>query len=233
MTATLTQLETNCESMLDEIFGGTNQFRMWSAAELVVWLNEGCRDIARRTEDLQVFDTAVNATPGLAKYALPADTIRVHRVEFAPVGSTLVYPMRPATIDEMDPVIGINPARQSSYPYYFFMWGYPPNLVMQVFPVPSQRGTFNIYRYKMPAALVNAGDIADIPNGWEDLLVTYVEYRARRKNRDPLWSDVKNEYEEKLAQLIEVTQTWHDAQRFIITQSGLGIPSWLYEPSWE
>lgn len=233
MTQTLSQLETNLESILDEIYGGTNQFRFWSQAEIDVWLNEGARDIARRAESLLVYDTSIAAMPNTARYALPAQIIRLHRVEYQPVGSFLVYPLKPKTYDEIDPIAGINPLLQSSYPYYFYMWGYPPNITMQVYPVPSQAGHFNLFYYKMPTPMVNPTDICDLPSGWEDLVVTYGEYRARRKARDPLWSEVKNEYEQKVTEHIDVTRQWHDQQRHVITESGLGIPSWLYEPSWE
>jgi hypothetical protein len=232
MTQTLSQLETSVESLLDEIYGGANQFRFWSQSEIDTWLNEGCRDIARRAESLLIFDTSISAMPGTARYALPAQVIRVHRVEFQPVGSNLVYPLKATTYDEIDPIKGINPLLQSSYPYYYFMWGYPPNLTMQVYPVPAQQGTLSLFYYKLPTPMVNAGDVCDLPNGWEDLAVTYAEYRARRKNRDPMWPDVKNEYEQKVVEHIDVTRQWHDQQRHIIVNSGLGIPSWLYEPDW-
>jgi hypothetical protein len=233
MTQTLSQLETSLESMLDQIYGGTNQFRFWSQPEIDTWLNEGARDVARRAESLLVFDTSVAAIAGTARYALPAQIIRIHRVEYQAAGSFLVYPLFPKTIDEMDPIVGINPLLQTSYPYYFHLWGYPPNLGMTVYPVPSQTGQFNLYYYKVPTPMVNPGDICDLPNGWEDLVVTYGEYRARRKGRDPIWKDVKEEYEQKVGEHMDVTRQWHDQQRHIITRSGLGIPSWLYEPSWE
>ncbi len=228
MTQTLTTLLASTRSLLNEPTA-----RLWSDSEITTWLNEACRDLARRTEDLQVFDTSITAGPGTRAYALPAAIHRLHRVEFAPSGSTLVYPLKPSSFDEMDPVMGINPALQSSYPYYWFLWGYPPTLTLYVYPVPAQAGVFNLFFYKPPTAMVSGSDLADVPNGWEDLLVTYAEYRARRKNRDPIWSDVKAEYEEKLAEMIDVTRQWHDQARHIITESGLGIPSWLYEPSWE
>lgn len=226
-TTTLTQALADVRSRIDES-SSTNGY--WTDAELTRWINEAQRDIARRVEVLQQFSTTVLAVAGTAKYNLPADVIRVHRVDFVPTGSTQVYPMESRVYDEMDQVWGVNPNTQRSYPSFYVIWGVPggTGLQMQVYPVPSSAGNFNLYYYRLPVALVNAGDTLDIPEGWQDLVSLYCEYVAKRKLRDQTWQEAKQLYDESLSNLIAVTRDYTDNPRTII-YGGKAIPSWLYE----
>lgn len=132
MPATLTNLLADTRNRLDE-----QTANFWQDSELTTWINEALRDIARRTETILSFNTTVNVVAGTGKYALPADVIRVHRVEFVPTGQNQVYPLEPRTYGEMDQVWGIQQNRQQSYPSYFVLWGFSPSITMQVWPVPS------------------------------------------------------------------------------------------------
>jgi len=215
--------------------------RFWTDTEITDWINDGLRDIARRAEDLQSFNTSVSAVVGTAKYALPSDVVRVHRVEFVPTGSTQTYPVRPSTYQEMDQVWGINQVQQSSYPSFFVIFGYPGGTgasahQIQCYPVPAQTGTFNIIYYRLPYRfldpIANPGELAkslEVVEGWDDAVVEYAGYQALKKDRNPLWKDMKEEYEEKMQYLIDVTRQWHDQQRFVMTSTMMGQPQWLYE----
>src|SRR5579863_9086026 len=70
--------------------------------ELTDWVNDACRDQSRRAEDLQDFSQSISAIAAQAKYPMPIDVLRVHRVEFVPTGSTLTYPVYHSTYEEMD-----------------------------------------------------------------------------------------------------------------------------------
>jgi hypothetical protein len=233
MTQTLATIRANVQSILDEVINSLGtpspNPRFWTNLELNNWINEGCRDISRRSEDLQSFNTSIVAIAGTAKYTLPIDCLRVHRVEFVPTGQSQTYPLKHSTYQEMDAIWGINQQIQSAYPYYFVMWGFPPTLQIQFYPVPAQAGTFNVFYYRLPITLVADGDVAEIPSGWEDLITLYCEFNARRKNRDPMWQDVRQVYEQSLANLIDTTRQWHDQSRMITVATGLGIPGWLYD----
>lgn len=223
MTATLSDLLTDTRARLDE----TTQ-RFWLDTQLTTWINEALRDIARRTETILSFNTTVTAIAGTNKYALPSDVIRVHRVEFVPTGQTLIYPLEPRTYGEMDQVWGIQQSRQQSYPSYFVLWGFSPNITMQVWPVPSQGGNFNVYYYRLPVTLANPADIAEIPEGWQDLVPLYVESVAKRKDRDDSWKDAKSVYEDTITHMIDVTRQLHDQSQIFTRMTG-AVPSWLYE----
>lgn len=224
-TTTMVEALSSVRSRIDEQNVG-----FWTDAELIRWINEGQRDVARRVEVLQVFNTTVAAVAGTAKYTLPANVIRVHRVDFVPTGSTQIYHMESRVYDEMDQVWGINPSTQRSYPDFYVIWGVPggTGLQMQVYPVPSSAGQFQIYYYRLPVDVVNVGDTLDIPEGWQDLVYLYAEYCAKRKLRDSTWQEAKQLYDDTLMNLISVTRDYTDNPRTMI-YGGRSTPSWLYE----
>lgn len=227
MPATLLQLRTAVRANLDETVE-----RFWLETQLNIWINAGCRDIARRSETIQNFNTTINVSPLAFKLALPSDVLRVHRVEYQPTGQTQIYTLQASTDQEMDQVWGINQTQTGIYPQFYTIWGIPggagtAQFLIKLYPLPSQSGILNLYYYGTPTTMVADGDTAQIPEGWQDLLPLYCEYEARRKDRDPLWSDVKAIYEEKVTQLVDTTRQWHD-QASTVSVGMSNVPSWLY-----
>lgn len=229
--STLLELRTAVRAVLDEVSA-----RFWPDSQLNIWINGGCRDIARKAEVIQQFNTSISAVAGTAKYPLPTDVIRVHRVEFVPTGQNQIYTLMASTDQEMDQVWGINQNQQGIYPQYFTIWGYPGGagaaaLTLKLYPVPSQPGTLNVYYYSVPTTLVADTDVATIPTGWQDIVAMYCEYNARRKDRDPTWQDVKKMYDDKIEELVESSRQWHD-QAGSVSVGMSNVPSWLYSFDW-
>lgn len=224
MPVTLNTILTDVRNRLDETTA-----RFWTDAELTNWINDGLRDISRRTETIQQFYTGLTTTASQAKYHLPPDVIRIHRVEYAPAGTSNRYPVQASTYQEMDQIWGINQLTQTmSYSYAYVLWGFPPNLIMQLYPVPASSGdTVNIFYYRLPNKLVNTTDIAEIPEGWQDLVSLYCEYVARRKDKDDGWKEAKQLYDETLANMYDMTRQWHDQAR-AMTIGYNAVPEWLY-----
>lgn len=226
---TLAEARTDLRNRLAE-----TTTRFWSDAELVTWINEGMRVVARRAETIQALSTSIAAVVGTQKYDLPTDCIRVHKVDFVPTGQTQQYPLRPCTEGELIQYAGVNPLMQGAYPALFAAWGMPggtgnATLKMKVYPVPGQTGTFNLYYYRQPAALVtgtNDATALEVPAGWDDLVVQYAESVALLKDQDPRWRDVRQLFENDLGYLIDVTRQYHDQDRQFIPA---GSPSWLTE----
>lgn len=224
MPVTLVNIRTDVRARLDE--AGTGRF--WLDSELNQWINAGVRDVARKSETIQSFNTTINAVPNQAKYSLPQDVIRVNRIEYVPTGTNQNYPIQPSTYQEMDQIWGINQLSQTmSYPYNYVLWGFPPNLVVQFYPVPASAGVFNLFYYRVPHLLVNDTDIVEIPEGWDDLVSLYCEFTAKRKDKDQTWQDAKQLYDEGIIDLIERTRQWHDQAR-TITVGYNAVPEWLY-----
>jgi hypothetical protein len=227
-TKTFGQELTDLRAQLDE----QNTFaQYWKDSELLQYINDGVRDLARRGEVILSFNTTLDAIVGQAKYNLPPDVIRVHRCEFIPSNSTQVYPVMGSTYDELDQIWGINPTTQSSYPSVYACWGTPGQMTIQFYPVPAQTGSLNLYYYAMPVDLPTDGtastQVLNVPTGWEDVLIKYAMSRALLKMRDSNWEVWARLYEEDLSHLIEVTRQAHDNGRYIQTMTGY-VPQWLY-----
>lgn len=228
MPVTAQTLIVDIRSRLDEISA-----RFWTDQELLAWANEGVRDVSRRTETYELFTQNIMAVSGQARVPMPTDCLRIHRVEYQPTTSSTmpqVYPMELATQYELDQRWGSWQTQQRSYPGYACFWGRPPNLVMQVWPVPSQGGNYNLFYYGLPAPMASMTDIALVSEGWWDLVEDYCTSRALMKDRDPRWKDYKGAYEEGVANLVDVSRKHHDQGGVIIRGSG-GGPLFPYGPS--
>lgn len=223
MTTTLGTIRAQIRSDLDEATA-----RYWTDAELNTWINEAAKDIAKRSETLLTKHTATSVVAGTNTYTLPTDVVRINGIEYVETGSTQVQPLHPATRPQMETIWGLNQG-QLGTPQFYIPWGFSPSMTVQLFPVPSIGGTLNIYYYRLPALAVSDGNSVEVPQGWEDLIVHYVEYRAKRKDRDPTWQEAKALYEEGLRSMSEQLRHLHDQQQFITTSSGVGVPRWLYE----
>src|SRR5215471_21580336 len=181
MPVALGEYIRRARSVIDE-----PESRFWTDTELTDWINDGARDLARKAEDLVVFDTSITVTPNVGTYTLPANTIRIHRAEFVPTGSTQQYPIRASSQDEMDQIWGTYQLNPASYPTFFVTRGYPGGsgssaFLVQFYPIPSQTGTINLFYYKMPVRLADpVADptqlvvTVDLPEGWDDTLIKYV-----------------------------------------------------------
>jgi|SRR5262245_48107177 len=231
MPVALSEYIRRSRSVLDE-----PSSRFWTDAELTDWINDGARDLARRAEDLLTYDQTITITPSIAVYTLPPDVIRIHRAEFVPSGSTQTYPIRASSQDEMDQVWGTYQANPASYPSWMVTRGYPGGsgasaFQIQFYPVPAQAGTINLYYYKMPRRLLSTETTLtiDLPEGWDDLILQYVEWRALRKTKDPRWQEAYQLYKENLDYLLNITRFYHDQQQVISTASRTLVPQWLTE----
>jgi hypothetical protein len=236
MPVTLGDYIRRSRSILDE-----PETRFWTDTEITDWVNDGARDLARKAEDLLVYDTSILVTPNVATYPLPANCIRVHRAEFVPTSSTQQYPIRGSSQDEMDNIWGVYQQNPSSYPSYFVTKGYPggsgsSQFNIQFYPVPAQSGSINLFYYKMPARLPDPiatptalAQTLDMPEGWDDLILMYVEWRALRKTRDPRWQEAYGLYKDQLDYLINVTRFYHDQQQVMTSFARTSQPSWLTE----
>src|SRR6516164_1672989 len=112
MPATLGTVIKEVRTMLDE-----KTPRFWDNDDLATWINEGARDIARRTETLEALIQfeAIYTQP---TYPLPMDTLRVHRVEFQNVvqnAMPITYPLEMRSINEMDQIWGSMQYQQRAY----------------------------------------------------------------------------------------------------------------------
>lgn len=207
--------------------------RQWADSDIRGWLNEGARDIARKTESLQERGT-IAAVVGTAEYSLTtmdADIIRVHRVEFKPTSGQYTRELEYADVKGMDGFGWEQRSLTDTQPYAYTVWGSARTLKMIVHPAPSEAGNFTVYYYHLPAALAESSNAdqathIEIPPGWDDILLDYVEYRALRKDRDPRWVEAKGLYDENLSLMFDNTRRWVDQAGAIVPHRS-ALPDWL------
>lgn len=220
MSDSLANIRTMVRDRLDE-----SAAKFWTQANLNTWINQGAQNIAKRAEvinDRVTIPVMVNA----ATYAAPADTCKIHRIEFSPDNGVTLYPLEKRDHQEMDQVWGSRQSTSYAYPNFFVPWGVPPNLKLQLYPVPSSSGSLNIYYYRLPHVVVNDADVVEIPQGWESCLVSYVEYMALRKDADPRWQEAKQLYEEELGAMIDLTHSYSDQSSWMSYGTSI-LPQWL------
>lgn len=231
MAITQAQALTSIRARLDE---PTSQY--WSEVDLRRWVNEIANDMARRTESLRgTYSQTV--TVGTSAYTLAftstQQAYRIYRVEYIPTGTGQVYPLEYRDPNSADEVWGLSQQITEGIPVIWTSWGAPPSLSLQVYPSPSLAGTLKLWYYRLPTQLAidttsSASTSVDIVDGWEDVLVDGVEYKAKRRDNDTSWQEAKQEYEQHLEAMMEATLRFSDAAGTVTTATGLGIPAWLY-----
>lgn len=204
MPTTLLTAITAVRERLNETLPG-----FWTDTELTRWINEGVREVCRRTECLRSQET-ISAVAGQATYALPADAIRVHRVEYTQTGAITRYPLDPVEVNAVD-ALGWSNTQTRGIPQLFVTWGYPGAADLNVFPKPATGGSFLVWYYRLPAEVASDSDELDMPEGWQDLVYDYCEYMARMKDKDSQWQAAKQQFDDKLADFFALTRDMHDS----------------------
>lgn len=207
----------------------------WTDAEIRAWINEGVADIARRTESIQKSAT-INVVAGTQNYtSLPADLLRLNRVEFISAGAQgQVTHLELRELNALDSTWYGGKQASSGRPLYCGISGYPPVLQLTLYPIPAENGaTLKVYYYASPTAIATNGtadsSTLDLPTGWDDLVYEYATYLAQRRDANPSWQDTKRIYEEHLGDMLAMTERWHDQPGFISADSfddGFGYGGW-------
>ena len=145
----------------------------WTDAEIRAWINEGVADIARRTESIQKSAT-INVVAGTQNYtSLPADLLRLNRVEFISAGAQgQVTHLELRELNALDSTWYGGKQASSGRPLYCGISGYPPVLQLTLYPIPAENGaTLKVYYDASPAAIATNGTAdsssLDLPTGWE------------------------------------------------------------------
>jgi hypothetical protein len=207
MALSLTNALTQIRSQLDE---PNPQF--WTNAELTNWINSGCESFARQTRTLRRLES-IPVVASTQNYTAPSDFYAVYRIEFVPTatGQVFVYPLEFMGYNEMDQAWGVYQTFPAAWPQAFTLWGNPPSLTIRLFPVPNQGGLLNVFGYREPVPVVNGADPVDVLQGYEDAIIEYATYKAKRKDNDPTWQVAKDNYEAVLMQAIDNTGWYTDA----------------------
>lgn len=159
----------------------------FTAANLRTWIEEGTKEVARRTECLRK-DSTIAVLADTQTVTGPPDMVRIYHAQYEPTGDSNIYPLEYLDRKSLDPLWGTHQAiSTSAYPAYYTTWGVPPTLSITLAPIPSEAGSLRVFYYRLPATIATDGtddtDAIDLPAGWEDLVTDYVEARGYRKDR--------------------------------------------------
>lgn len=223
--ATGSDLITQIRDILDEPVAAQS-----TDAQLIRWINEGNRDLARVTHALK--DTlTIPAVAGASSYSVPSNVLCVEYCYYHDKGGDQYYPMTPRHMDNFDAVRGLDWAVEG-VPMFFTTQGFAPNLKLVIAPTsPNSTDEFQLLTARLPVELTTGtvGDVIDTPTGWYDLLADYCEFKALRRDRDPGWKDAFSMYQGKRDDLASDPDYHMAARELVADPVGGYLPAWLVE----
>lgn len=209
MTLTQAQTVEQVRIRLDESTDG-----FWKDNEIRKWINEGVREVARRSEWNRTTGT-IAVVAGTQTYLAPTATIRIYRIEWQPTGTSLKYPLEYADINQMDSYWGIQQSISQGLPELFTTNSANPP-VIELYPTPGQAGQLNVFYFAMPTDLATdtntaAATAISVPMGWEDLVVEYATALGFRKAREvQMYGLTMQAFSEKITEFIGMSERYVD-----------------------
>jgi hypothetical protein len=191
MALSVTNALFEVRTLLDET---TPQF--WTDNQLLNYMNQGCENFAQRTRTLRNQQT-IPVFAQTQNYNAPTNIYAINRLEFQPTqtGNVFIYPLDFMGYNEMDQAWGVYQTFPAAWPQAFTLWGNPPNLTIRLFPVPDQAGVLNVFGYREPNPAVLMTDTIDVLQGYEEAIIEYAVFKAKRQDKDPSWQEAKQQYE--------------------------------------
>lgn len=196
----------------------------WTDPELRGYLNEGIRDIARRTR-LYTDQNTVDVAADTGEYTLDADILAIEHLLWKADADSDKRLLEARAFKSVASWINDT----GSDPIFYTTYGHPPVLKIQLFPVPTRDGTLYIYGPTLPAAIDVSGGTGniDVIEGWLEAAIDYAEYMAVRKDmQDTRWKDIYSLYLDKVNSMIENSPTDDGLGEFTFTGAG-PMPRWL------
>jgi len=216
MSVTLLTARTEVRALLNE---STAAF--WTDSQLNSWLNQGCEDVARRSQTLWQ-EVQLSVSPNTQLYNFPADFLNAHRAEFSPLNSSQTYSLDYRAINNMDEVWGILHSLPAAWPQYFTIRGNNYGYFLMLYPSPGAAGTLTVYYYRQAVAQSSDSGYIDVLSGWEDMVYDYAIYKALRASRDVTWKDAYGLYETNVLAQIDKSRNMTDLADTMTT----GNPQW-------
>ena len=163
-------------------------------ADIVRWINDGQRAIARQNESILEKVATQNATLDEDEYALPADLLILHSVTFKASGELSYHHLKGLKRQDFDAFIdgwdGTELSSGSPTVYTIFA------NKLYLFPRPDAASTngIKIYYTRKPTDIANDGDSLDVPELYHEAILNYCLKQAYEVDED--WTAVGNKSSE-------------------------------------
>ena len=158
--------------------------------EINDWINEGQREIARKTQSLT--ETAyINTEKGQTEYTLPDDFLNEMFIKFN--GEKLYETSKERAIEEGEKLEGY---------HYYYIWD--NSLFLTFEPGISE---MYIGYFRVPTDMTEDLDTPDIPTKFQDALVDYGVYKAKMVDRMFNEAEVfKRDFNDKLRDIMSYSK---------------------------
>lgn len=207
-------LKTFLDVVNETLNFGFNDGPQVNRARVGMWVNDAQRELARQVEGPEFQQTeTITMIPGVYKYALPADFLRVQDIVYELLSTRL----RPVDQQQFDVTA---PALVSAPPQIYTLY----QGQLWLYPGPNSSDPLLIRYFKLPPTLENDTDVPLLNNSYLHLLVDYAVARAYEaeddiemaqywtgkyeKDRDDYASDAQFR---SVDRPIQVTGTWGGA----------------------
>lgn len=198
------------------------------------WLNEAADDAARRTWCLRA-ESTVAVIANQQEYSnTPSDLLSLNAVQYTPTANpNAAYPLQYIDRQSLHLLTGTNINSAPGGPGIYWTWGFPPELAVSLYPIPTEAGSITLFYYKTFAPLdteTTADEATDLPfpGGWDSMLINYCVSEALLSDKDSRNTEYRQFYEQALTGLAETATRFVD-QGGIITPSGSHVPSYIYD----
>lgn len=218
MATTVTAAVAAMRRLLDEPTAA-----QWSDEDIRRWLNEGIRDIGRRTR-LHTDTNTVSVTANDGEYTLDADILAIEHILWKASAESDKHLLEAKAFKAVVPFIN----EVGSDPCFYSTYGHPPVLTLNLYPVPNRNGTLYIYGPVLPSIDVSGGTgNMDVAEGWLEAAYDYAAYMAHRKDKDVEAMQYSfAAYMDKIGGMLEVPNTDDAMGEFLFTGTSL-VPRWI------
>ena len=226
--STPAQIITEVRDMLNEPTAA-----QWTDTMLRRWINEAGRDLARVTRHIRR-TTSVALSAGFNSTTLEGDVIAVEAAYWNETGQAEWTELEASHLEEFMRNAANRPSTEGR-PWFFTTMGSQPAVNLTIYPIPTNDGNLQLFEIIIPTPIAEDGSDDDtainIPYTWYDALADYCQYKAMLRDRDELFREALQSYQEKRDALV-VSPDYITANRNVIPNPATGSyhPTWLTDP---
>lgn len=218
MATTVTAAVAAMRRLLDEPTAS-----QWTDEDIRRYLNEGIRDIGRRTR-LHTDTNTIDVTADDGEYTLDSDILAIEHLLWKADADSDKHLLEARGFKTLAPYIN----ESASDPYFYTTYGHPPVLKITLYPTPNRDGTLYVYGPVLPSLDVSGGTgNVDVAEAWLEAAYDYAAYMCHRKDKDMEAMQYSfAAYMDKVNSMLESPNTDDGMGEFTFTGSSM-VPRWI------